>query len=140
LAHRQDTFNPVIGYLGSSNLTMSGLKGQGELNVDVLERDAAQKLVKWFNDRWADQRCLDITQDLIDVIEESWASERLLPPFHVYLKMAWHLSQDARDGIKEFRIPHDVAPDLLEFQQKAVQIACRHLNKRGGVLVGDVVG
>ena len=140
LAHRNDSFNPVIGFVGSSNLTMSGLRGQGELNVDVLELDAGNKLMKWFEDRWNDSRCLDITEDLIAVIEESWASDRLIPPFHIYLKIAWHLSQDARDGIKEFRIPHDVAADLMSFQTKAVQLACRYLNKRGGVLVGDVVG
>jgi hypothetical protein len=36
-------------------------------------------------DRWDESRALDISDDLIDVIEESWASERLLPPYHVYL-------------------------------------------------------
>jgi len=140
LAHRDDSFHPVIAFLGSSNLTMSGLRGQGELNIDVADNDAGNKLVKWFNDRWADPRCLDITEELIAVIEDSWAGERLLPPYHIYLKIAWHLSQDARDGVKEFRIPHDIAADLLPFQTKAVQLACRHVNKRGGVLVGDVVG
>lgn len=140
LAHRDDAFTPLIAYVGSSNLTMSGLRAQGELNVDVVDKDAAEKLHRWFNDRWADTRCLDITDELIAIIEESWAGERLIPPFHIYLKIAWHLSQDARDGIKEFRVPHDIAGELLEFQLKAVQLACRHLNKRGGVLVGDVVG
>lgn len=140
LAHRSDTINPIIAYLGSSNLTMAGLKGQGELNIDVLDKDAAKKLQRWFEDRWDDSRCLDITEELIAIIEESWASERLLPPYHVYLKMAWHLSQDAREGIKEFRVPHEIRHFLLPFQEKAVQLACRHLNKRGGVLVGDVVG
>lgn len=140
LAHRDDGFNPIIAYLGSSNLTMSGLKGQGELNVDVLDGDAAEKLHSWFLDRWEDSRCLDISEDLIEIIEESWAGERLLSPYHVYLKMAWHLSQDARDGIKEFRVPSVIRDHLLPFQEKAVQLACRHLNKRGGVLVGDVVG
>jgi len=140
LAHRNDNFHPILAYLGSSNLTMSGLKGQGELNIDVGDQDAATKLQEWFEDRWNDAYCLDITDTLIDIIEESWAGERLLEPYLVYLKMAWHLSQDARDGIKEFRLPHDIADDLLPFQEKAVQLACRHLNKRGGVLVGDVVG
>ncbi|KAB2910853.1 MAG: NgoFVII family restriction endonuclease, partial [Dechloromonas sp.] len=140
LAHRDDAFTPLIAYVGSSNLTMSGLRAQGELNVDVVEKDAAQKLHRWFEDRWADSRCLDITDELVSIIEESWAGERLIPPFHIYLKIAWHLSQDARDGIKEFRVPHDIAGELLPFQVKAVQLACRHLNKRGGVLVGDVVG
>ena len=40
LLFRQDPVNPVIAYLGSSNLTFAGLAGQGELNVDVLDRDA----------------------------------------------------------------------------------------------------
>lgn len=140
LAHRDDAFKPILAYMGSSNLTMAGLKGQGELNVDIPDNDAAQKLNQWFIDRWEDTRCLDISQELIEIIEESWASEALRPPYHVYLKMAWHLAQDAREGIKEFRIPFEIRDYLLPFQEKAVQLACRHLNKRGGVLVGDVVG
>lgn len=140
LAHRNDTINPIIAYLGSSNLTLAGLRGQGELNVDILDKDAAKKLHDWFEDRWEDSRCLDITDELIEIIEESWAGDRLLSPYHVYLKMAWHLSQDARDGIKEFRLPAEIREFVLPFQEKAVQLACRHLNKRGGVLVGDVVG
>ena len=140
LAHRTDGFNPIIAYLGSSNLTLSGLKQQGELNIDVPDKDAAAKLYQWFKDRWEDSRCLDISEELVEIINESWAGERLLPPYHIYLKMAWHLSQDARDGIKEFRVPHEISHYLLPFQEKAVQLACRHLNKRGGVLVGDVVG
>ena len=37
---RQDANNPITGFVGSSNLTMSGLSRQGELNVDVLDHDA----------------------------------------------------------------------------------------------------
>lgn len=140
LAHRDDGFNPIIAYLGSSNLTLAGLKAQGELNIEVPDKDAAKKLHDWFVDRWEDSRCLDITEELIEIIEESWAGDRLVPPYHVYLKMAWHLSQDAREGIKEFRVPGEIRDQLMPFQEKAVQLACRHLNKRGGVLVGDVVG
>jgi hypothetical protein len=35
LCFRPDLNNPATAFLGSSNLTFSGLKGQGELNVDV---------------------------------------------------------------------------------------------------------
>src|SRR2546428_12875390 len=45
LLFRADPINPIVGYLGSSNLTLSGLSPQGELNVDVLDHDAATKLV-----------------------------------------------------------------------------------------------
>ena len=40
----------------------------------------------------------------------------------------------------EFRIPGDFGNKLFEFQKAAVKIAAHHLNKRGGVLIGDVVG
>ena len=44
LCFRPDPINPIVGYLGSSNLTLAGLSQQGELNVDVLDHDATQKL------------------------------------------------------------------------------------------------
>lgn len=137
---RHDPVNPSIGFLGSSNLTMAGLSKQGELNVDVLDHDACIKLAQWFEDRWADRWCLDISDELVQVIEESWAREELIPPFHIYVKMAYHLSQDAREGLLSFSIPRDFGRKLFEFQTAAVKIAAHHLNKRGGVLIGDVVG
>ena len=140
LFHRDDRINPVIGYLGSSNLTFSGLSGQGELNIDVMDGDAANKLVDWFEDRWEDRWCLDISQELIEIIETSWAREDLIPPYHVYVKMAYHLSQEARTGLHEFNIPHDLDDMLFDYQKAAVKVAAHHLNKRGGVIIGDVVG
>lgn len=142
LLFRDDKISPIIGYVGSSNLTLAGLKNQGELNVDVLEQDAAQKLAKWFNDRWEDRWCMDISEELTQIIDESWATEQLRMPYHIYLKMAYHLSREARAGISEFKIPTELKEELLEFQQKAVLVAAHHLNsdKRGGVLIGDVVG
>jgi len=140
LVHRTDVNNPSIGFLGSSNLTLSGLQHQGELNVDVLDHDACQKLQKWFDDRWGDRWCIDISQELVDLIDESWAREKPIPPYHIYLKIAYHLSQEARAGLSEYQIPRDFGSQLFDFQKAAVQIAARHVNRRGGVLVGDVVG
>ncbi|MCC6133822.1 MAG: phospholipase D-like domain-containing protein [Candidatus Contendobacter sp.] len=140
LLHRQDANNPITGFLGSSNLTLAGLAKQGELNVDVLEHDACNKLADWFEDRWKDRWCIDISRELADIIDESWAGERLVSPYHVYLKMAYHLAQEARAGLSEFRIPPVFGNSLFDFQVAAVKIAAHHLNKRGGVLIGDVVG
>ena len=140
LLFRDDPVNPIIGYLGSSNLTFAGLSGQGELNVDILDYDSALKLKKWFEDRWNDRFCVDITDELLQIIEESWAREALIPPYHVYLKMAYHLSHEARAGLAEFRIPKVFGDRLFDFQAAAVKIAAHHLNRRNGVLIGDVVG
>lgn len=140
LLFRPDPINPVVGYVGSSNLTAAGLSSQGELNVDVLDEDACRKLGRWFEDRWNDRWCIDISEELAQIIEESWAREEIIPPHHIYLKMAYHLSQEARAGLSEFRIPSDFGDLLFDFQVAAVKIAAHHLNKRGGVLIGDVVG
>jgi superfamily II DNA or RNA helicase len=140
LVHRRDAVNPAVAYLGSSNLTFSGLRGQGELNVDVLDVDACEKLARWFDARWNDRFTLDLSADLARAIDESWASERIVPPFLVYLKIAWHLSRDARAGLSEFRIPADIDGRLFEFQKAAIKIAAHHVQARGGVILGDVVG
>ena len=140
LLHYNTGVQPRLGYLGSSNLTFSGLSSQGELNIDVRDTVAAETLANWFEDKWNDRFCIDITQELIDIIENSWAGERLIPPYHIYLKMAYHLSREAQRGIDEYQIPAPFNGILFDYQKKAVQVAARKLNQRGGVLIGDVVG
>lgn len=140
LLFRPDPISPAIGYLGSSNLTLPGLAQQGELNIDVLDQDACQKLAQWFEARWNDRLCIDISDELVTIIQESWAREEAIPPYHIYLKIAYHLSQEARAGLAQFNIPRDFGNELFEFQVAAVKIAAHHLNRRGGVLIGDVVG
>lgn len=143
LAHRpEDNFNKIQAIMGSSNLTYSGLTKQGELNAEFGDSDSAQKLSDWFNDRWEDRFCIDITKELIEAIDNSWASEEVIPPYYIYLKTAYHLSADARSGIKEFTLTPEFQYQLFDFQQTAVKIAARHLNseKRGGAMIGDVVG
>ena len=137
LIYRRDRATPIISYVGSSNLTLSGLRSQGELNVEVVDRDDTNKLEQWFEDRWDDRFCLDITEQLAEIIDESWAG-RSLKPYYIYLKMAYHLSQEARDGLSQYRAPASFG--LLPFQEAAVQIAAHHVSKRNGVIIGDVVG
>ena len=143
LAYRpDDNFNKIQAIMGSSNLTYSGLTKQGELNAEFGDSDSAEKLACWFDERWEDKFCLDITKELIEIIDNSWAGDKDIPPYYIYLKTAYHLSEEARSGIKEFTIPAEFKNSLFDFQQTAVKIAARHLNneKRGGAMIGDVVG
>ncbi|MEI6139584.1 MAG: helicase-related protein [Mariniphaga sp.] len=140
LAYRNDYNSPVVGFVGSSNLTFSGISKQGELNVDVNEVDAANKLSKWFQDRWDERWSIAITDELAEIIENSWATEKLNLPYHVYLKIAYHLSREARAGISEFQLPKVFEKELLPYQISAVKVAAHHLHHRGGVIIGDVVG
>ena len=134
--------NKIAAILGSSNLTYSGLTKQGELDADIENNRDLEALRDWFEDRWNDRFCIDITQELIEAIDNSWAGEEDIPPYYIYLKTAYHLSADARNGVKEFTLPPEFQRELFDFQQTAVKIAARHLNseKRGGAMIGDVVG
>ena len=143
IAHRpDDPVNKIACIMGSSNLTYSGFMGNGELNADFTDSDHTRKLSKWFDDRWNDNFSVDITDELIQAIDTSWASEEVIPPYYIYLKTAYHLSQDAREGVSEFSISPRFQHDLFEFQQIAAKIAARHLRneKRRGAMIGDVVG
>ena len=134
LLFREDVNNPATGFVGSSNLTLQGLARQGELNVDVLEHHATARLAQWFDDRWQHRWALDVSPDLAAIIESSWAREEAVPPHHIYLNIAYHLSTEARAGLSQFRLPARFEQDLFEFQKSAVKIAARHLHRRGGVI------
>lgn len=86
-------------YVGSSNLTNAGLFRNLELNIDVKDDDASKKLADWFTDRWDDHFSLKITAEVIELIEESWASDSQPTPYEVYLKVCYSLSEDAREGM-----------------------------------------
>lgn len=142
IAHRTVHGSKAVGYVGSSNLTVSGLQWQYELNVDVKDDDSVKKLCTWFEDRWKEMWSLDISDELAAIIDESWAREDLIPPYEIYIRMAYHLANEARSGLGEFKIPAVFGDRLFEFQANAVKIAAHHLNseKRRGVILGDVVG
>ena len=140
LTFNKKEFAGKVGFLGSSNLTYAGLEKNGELNIDILDQQAVKDLSAWFEDKWQDQFSLDISDQIIELIEESWAGERLLSPYHVYMKMAYHLSEDARKGLTDFFIPPDLKNILFDFQSAAVRISARYVYYKKGVLLGDVVG
>lgn len=140
ICHREDVTNPITAFVGSSNLTMSGLQHNYELNVDVVDWDGTKVLAKWFEDRWNDRYTIEITADLIELIQESWAGDNQPSPYDVYLKVCWHLSRDVRDGLAEYGVPTALQSELLDYQSSAVKTLARRIATRGGAMLGDVVG
>jgi len=140
LVCREDSVTPLIAFMGSSNLTLAGLQRQGELNVDVVEQDAARKLLAWFDALWNDPLAEPLTEKLAELIENSWASPRPVRPYLIYLKIAYHLSEEAWKEERRFTMPSIFQKMLLDFQQAAVTLVAHKLHRHGGVLLGDVVG
>jgi hypothetical protein len=56
-----------------------------------MDRVACHKLANWFEERWNDRWCLDISDELAGIIDQSWARETQIPPYHIYVKIAYHL-------------------------------------------------
>ena len=137
IAHRSDQGTRMAGFVGSSNLTRAGLSTQGELNIDVLDEDATKKLAAWFNERWEALNSIDISDRLADILDASWIQQT--DPYLVHLKIAYHLSKDAREGIPD-DIPNDIRSELFDFQSAAVSMAVKTLTRQRGVMIGDVVG
>ncbi len=140
ICHREDITNPITAFVGSSNLTMSGLKHNYELNVDVVDWEGTKSLSVWFEERWNDTYTIDITSDLINLIQESWAGDKQPSPYEVYLKVCWHLSKDVREGLAEYGLPIAMENELLEYQNSAVKTLARRIATKGGAMLGDVVG
>jgi Helicase conserved C-terminal domain/PLD-like domain/SNF2-related domain len=140
LAHLPSLAAPRKAFVGSSNLTLAGLVHQGELNVDVLDEDATDKLYTWFKAQWGRSCAVAIDAELVDVIESSWVSEFQPEPYLVHLKLAYELARDAREGIRDYDIPESLAGVLLLHQADAVRVASKMLERRRGVMIGDVVG
>ncbi|MFG1913006.1 helicase-related protein [Kribbella sp. NPDC048928] len=134
--------NPYLekrGYVGSSNLTAAGFYKNLELNIDVVDAQATGLLAGWFEDRWNDRFSLKITAEIIDLIEDSWASEQQPTPYEVYLKVCHSLSEDAREGMG-YVLPPSMQNLLLDYQETAVRTLARRIVRRGGTMLGDVVG
>lgn len=138
---RDDVANPIAAYVGSSNLTPSGLASNLELNVDVLDSSGGGKdLAKWFEDRWNDPFSILIGAQLLDLIDQSWAAVEPRSPYEVFLKVCYDLSRDVREGLDEYSVPSEVKSELLEYQSTAVRTLARRVMSRGGTMLGDVVG
>ncbi len=134
--------NPYLekrGYVGSSNLTGAGFYRNLELNIDVVDAQATGLLATWFEDRWNSKFSLKITAEIIDLIEDSWASEQQPTPYEVYLKVCHSLSEDAREGMG-YVLPPSMQHVLLDYQETAVRTLARRIVRRGGTMLGDVVG
>lgn len=134
-----NAFSRRRGYVGSSNLTNAGLFRNLELNIDVVDDDASKKLADWFDGRWNDHFSLPITAEVIELIEDSWASEQQPTPYEIYLKVCHELSEDAREGMG-YVLPPSMQNLLLDYQETAVRTLARRIVRRGGSMLGDVVG
>ena len=128
-----------IAIVGSSNLTLSGVTHNTELNVVVQGNDNHAELVRWFEDLWNDSQ--DFDEALMQEMQQSWA---LAPvrPYDIYMKTLHALVKDRLEDGEDREILWDdeITKQLADFQRVAVRQAVQIIRDYGGVFVSDVVG
>ena len=121
---------PRFSIVGSSNLSISGIREHTELNLRTNVDNDTVKLLEWFDRHWEEAR--EFTEEMADLIRDSWIKDR--SPVDVYRKAVMHEYGD---------LPREIGPEsrqLFEFQRMAVLKALKMLEEYGGVIVADVVG
>ncbi|WP_457623891.1 helicase-related protein [Persephonella sp.] len=124
---------------GSSNFTLSGLKGNLEFNVELKNYADYKFALDKFNQLW--EEAVDIREKVIDtVVKKTWVSEDITP-YMLYLKFLYEYFKEEIDDDKKdtyFRLPSNFIE--LQYQKDAVIDAEKKLNRYNGVIISDVVG
>ena len=128
-----------IAVVGSSNLTLSGVTHNTELNVIVQGNDNHAELVRWFDELWDEAE--DFDETLMQEMKQSWALAEVRP-YDIYMKTLYELVKDRLDGEDAADILWDdeITRRLAEFQKVAVRVVCHMIRDYGGGFVADVVG
>jgi len=128
-----------IAIVGSSNLTLSGVTHNTELNVVVQGNDNHAELVGWFDELWDDSQ--DFDEALMQEMKQSWAMAPVRP-YDIYMKTIYALVKDRLEGEDDRDILFDseITRQLADFQKTAVRQAIQITRDYGGAFIADVVG
>ena len=128
-----------IAIVGSSNLTLSGITSNTELNVLVQGNEEHAALTRWFDELW--EQSEEFQEHLLHELRQSWALAQVTP-YELYLKTLYELVHEQLEGAEaeEFLWRDDITAVLTDFQEAAVRQAVQMIRRYGGCFVADVVG
>ncbi|MBN1643177.1 MAG: helicase [Anaerolineae bacterium] len=128
-----------MGIVGSSNLTLSGITTNTELNVKVLGDANHAELTRWFDALWEESAPFD--DHLMRELNLAWPLAEVTP-YEVYLKTLYELVRERLEDAEadEFLWRDDITAALTEFQEQAVRQAIQMIRRYNGCFVADVVG
>ena len=135
-----------IVIVGSSNLTISGLKEQREHNIILSEKHYYDNHIEEFEECWADPENIIITDiessdNFIKEIKERIWLYSLPDPILMYYRV---LSEYfAVSESKDTKTPRHITGGKfidLKYQKDAINLGIDRINKFGGVIIADVVG
>lgn len=151
LLHNKPEFSqngdfPGTGFMGSSNLTYRGLRGQGELNESFRDKSRFDEYAARFTESWKDSRSVAIANAatkgpfVAEVEGRIW--KYLVPsPYLVYVRVLHEIfgGETEVDLLTPAAITNNRFVDL-EYQIDAIRATIDRLDKYDGAILADVVG
>jgi HKD family nuclease len=125
---------------GSSNLTLAGLKGQEEFNVEIKDY-GFESAEKYFDERW--ERAVPLSPEDIIKVFKSRTFFREITPFVAYaylLKNYLELHQGKLPMSELEELMKRAEYEPYDYQLSAVAQAVACCEDHGGVILADVVG
>ncbi len=137
---------PGVVVEGSSNLTFSGLKGQGEHNRILPEKHYFDDDVKRFEELWSDPENIGIAdlesaEEFVTEVKKRVWLYALPNPLHMFYKVLDEYF--SVDNIVEMKSPKEITSGKyynLRYQKDAINLGIDRIDKFGGVIIADVVG
>ena len=126
---------PRMSIVGSSNLSISGIREHTELNLRTNVDNDSEKLLEWFDRHWEESE--EFTEEMSNIMDDSWVKTRT--PQDVYHKAVLH-EHGTLDDIDGGDVEGIGPLKLFDFQKMAVANAISKINEYGGVIIADVVG
>lgn len=129
---------------GSSNLSISGLKGRWELNAILRQKSDYQEGVDIFNKLWEDAIIIANKDNIIEFengVLEKTRFEKIYSPYAMYLRVLQEYF--SLNYEKEFKTAHDITNGNffdLKYQADAIKMALATIENHNGVIISDVVG
>lgn len=151
ILHNQPEFShngdlPGTVFMGSSNLTYRGLRGQGELNDSYYEKDKFQEYANKFERSWSESESISIAdshtkESFIKEVKDKIWNYQTPSPYHIYVRVLHEIfNQEETDTLlTPGKITNNRFTDL-QYQIDAVRATIDRLNKYDGAILADVVG
>lgn len=141
--HNENGEYPGVFITGSSNLSYSGLVDQGEINVQIREKESYKEASELFEKLWeksvpiVDEKRLDEFQE--KVMDRIWFG-KYPDPYLMYIRtLDEYFSIDDID----IKFPSEITEGKYfnyKYQTDAIKEAKKSLNQHNGVILADVVG
>ncbi|MCB9805586.1 helicase [Candidatus Nomurabacteria bacterium] len=144
--HTDGGNDPGVVIVGSSNLSFSGLKGQGESNRMLKEKHYYEEDVKRFEDAWDNPDNITITdidssdEFIAEVKKRIWLYQLPDPKLMYYRVLDEYFSVEETEDMKTPRQITNGKFSDLKYQKDAVNLGLDRIKRFGGVIIADVVG